>query len=242
MELIDGQHRLYGFVQSDAATKSSFNLVVIGIKGLPQTKRRDTFIAINDNSRRMDPNLVAYLKYTNDDVACQKDGELMAIRIVVDLNGSSPFKKAIKLLDVGEQKLTLKGFSGYDLKGLIGPRGLLRKYYPNNSPHEYIGALRLYFGIIQSVFNNEWKKPDKYIIATNRGISAFLKLLKSILKTEKQALSPKIVGDYIAVLKAQKQNWEFEYLKNTYVGSQGWKQFHRDLVKTIRKKFPKFKE
>ena len=134
LELIDGQHRLYGFVSSDAATKNSFNLVVLGIKGLPPKKRRDTFIAINDNSRRMDPNLVAYLKFTNDDVACQKDTELMAIRIVVDLNGSTPFKKAIKLLDVGEQKLTLKGFSGYDLKGLIGPREVFAKVIPEKFP------------------------------------------------------------------------------------------------------------
>ena len=31
-------------------------------------------------------------------------------------------------------------------------------------------------------------------------------------------------------------------LKETYVGSQGWKKFHRDLVKAIRKDFPKFEE
>ena len=242
MELIDGQHRLYGFVGSDAATRNSFNLVVLGIKGLQVRQRRDAFVAINDNSRRMDPNLVAYLKYTCEDVACQRDNELMAIRIVVDLNDNTPFKKAIRLLDVGGQKLTLKGFSGYDLRGLVSPRGLLRKYYPDNSPTEYVGALRLYFGTIRSLFKNEWKNPDRYIIATNRGISAFLKLLKSMLKTEKKPLTHKMVRDYMAVLKAHKQNWEFEELKKTYVGSQGWKDFHRDLVRAIRKEFRAFKE
>jgi DGQHR domain-containing protein len=242
MELIDGQHRLYGFVHSDPATKNSFNLVVLGIKGLRKYQRRDTFVAINDNSRRMDPNLVAYLKYTQDDVACQSNNELMAIRIVVDLNANTPFRKAIKLLDVGKQKLTLKGFSGYDLRGLISPRGLLRKYYPNNSPNEYVGALRLYFGTIRSLFKNEWKNPDRYIIATNRGISAFLKLLKSILKTEKKPLSREMVREYAAVLKAQTRTWEFEELKKAYVGSQGWKEFHRDLITAIRSKFPKLKE
>jgi DGQHR domain-containing protein len=242
MELIDGQHRLYGFVQCDAATRNSFNLVVLGVRGLQIKQRRDTFVAINDNSRRMDPNLVAFLKYTKDDVACQRNNELMAIRLVVDLNDSTPFKKAVRLLDVGKQRLTLKGFSGYDLKGLIGPRGLLRKQYPNNSPNEYISALRLYFGTIQSLFKNEWKKPDKYIIATNRGVSAFLKLLKSILRTEQKPLSHKMIRDYIGVLKARKLSWEFEELKKTYVGSQGWKDFHRDLVRVIRKEFSTFKE
>jgi DGQHR domain-containing protein len=242
MELIDGQHRLYGFVGADAATKKEFNLVVLGIKGLSLNQQRDTFVAINDNSRRMDPNLVAYLKYTENDSACQKDNELMAIRVAVDLNRATPFKKAIKLLDVGEQKITLKGFSGYDLKGLVGPRGLFRRYYPVNTPAEHVQLLRMYFSTIKSVFGKEWRNDDKYIIATNRGISAFLKLLKSILKTEKKALTQKIVRDYMQALKAGSVIWEFEQLKKTYVGSQGWKEFHRDLVGAIKKKFPAFKE
>ncbi|MGH9426020.1 MAG: hypothetical protein ACRD2L_06935, partial [Terriglobia bacterium] len=127
------------------------------------------------------------------------------------------------------------------LKGLLGPQGLLRKHYPANSPEEYLRALRMYFGTIQSVFKKEWKDPDKYIIATNRGISAYLKLLKSILKTEKAALAQKRVREYMMALKAGYGTWEFEQLKNTYVGSQGWKEFHRDLVKAIKKTFSSFK-
>ena len=242
MELIDGQHRLYGFVETDVATKKDFPLVVLGIRELSLKQRQDAFVAINDNSRRMDPNLVAYLKYTADNSACQKNNELMAIRVVVDLNGATPFKKAIKLLDVGHQKVTLKGFSGYDLKGLLGPKGLLRKYYPANTSEEYVRVLRMYFGTIQNVFKKEWNDTDKYIIATNRGVSAFLKLLKSILKTEKSALTQKQIHGYIEALKSGATIWEFDQLKKTYVGSQGWKEFHRDLVKVIKKKFPAFKE
>lgn len=242
MELIDGQHRLYGFVGADDATKKNFNLVVLGVRGLADKQRRDAFIAINDNSRRMDANLVAYLKYTTNDSVCQKDNELMAIRIVVDLNRATPFKKAIKLLDIGQQKLTLKGFSGYDLKGLLGPRGLLRKYYSANTPAEFVRVLRMFFGTTQNVFKREWRNPGKYIIATNRGISAFLKLLKSILKTEKKQLAQKTIRGYLDALKSGTATWEFEQLKKTYVGSQGWKDFHRDLVEAIRKKYPAFKE
>lgn len=197
LELIDGQHRLYGFVGTDAATKNNFNLVVLGVRGLSLAQKRETFVAINDNSRRMDPNLVAYLKYTSHDAACQKDNELMAIRIVVDLNEQTPFRKAIKLLDVGAQKITLKGFSGYDLKGLLGPKGLLRKYYPENTPDVYERVLRTYFSCVQSTFKKEWKNSDKYITATNRGISAFLKLLKSMLKTEKSQLEQTTILSYL---------------------------------------------
>lgn len=242
LELIDGQHRLYGFVGTDPATRRAFNLVVLGVRGLDQVRRRDTFIAINDNSRRMDPNLVSYLKYTTDDSMCQKDGALMAIRIVVDLNRTTPFLRAIRLLDIGRQRLTLKGLSGYDLRGLLGPKGLLRKHYPINQPAEYVRVLRMYFSTIRSVFEREWDDPDRYIIATNRGISAFLKLLKSILKTHDSPLTQGVINTYLRALKANWKTWEFSNLKSTYVGSQGWKQFHRDLVTAIRRKHPEFKE
>jgi DNA sulfur modification protein DndB len=241
LELIDGQHRLYGFVETEPATKGNFNLVVLGIKELPIDKRRDTFVAINDKSRRMDPNLVAYLKLTDDEVECQKNNELMAIRIVVELNKTDPFKNRIRLLDVGDQKITLRGFSGYDLKGLLGPRGLLRKYCKNETK-EYVSALRLYFGIMKSMFKKEWLHPESYIIFTNRGVSAFLKLLKSIIKTCKCPLDEMIVKRYLLPLKDKWSSWETSGLRSAYVGSKGWKDFHHDLVTTIREVYPDFEE
>jgi DNA sulfur modification protein DndB len=242
LELIDGQHRLYGFVETEPATRENFNIVVLGITSLTIDKRRDTFVAINDKSRRMDPNLVAYLKCTDIEGECQKNNELMAIKIVVELNKTDPFKDRIRLLDIGDQKITLKNFSGYDLRGMLGPRGLLRKYYLNESK-EYIRALRLYFGLLKTLFKEEWSKPERYIIFTNRGISAFLKLLKSFLKTCKKPLDEDTVRKYLKALKDNwKASWETRKLKNSYVGSKGWKDFHRDLVKTIRKAYSDFRE
>lgn len=243
IELIDGQHRLYGFVGAEPATRDSFNLSVLGMKSLSFAIRRDTFVAINDNSRRVDPNLVAYLKYTDDEAECQKDNELMAIKVVVELNKTTPFKNMIRLLDIGDQRITLKGFSGYDLRGLLGRRGLLRKHYPNESI-QYVTTLRLYFSMLKSLFNTQWQHPEKYIIFTNRGISAFLKLLKSILKTYQTPLDKDIVKKYLQPLKDEwkTRDWEIEHLRSAYVGSKGWKDFHRDLVSTIRKVYPNFQE
>jgi hypothetical protein len=72
----------------------------------------------------------------------------MAIKIVVELNKLSPFRNQIRLFHLGKQKLTFKGLSGYDLRGLIGTKGILRKYYPENESKDYIRTLRLYFNII----------------------------------------------------------------------------------------------
>lgn len=243
-EIIDGQHRLYGFTQVAQLLRDNFNLVVVGIKNLDDKQKRETFVAINDNSRRMDPNLVAFLKYTTNNTLCQASAELMAIRIAVELNNQSPFKKSIKLLDIGKERLTLKGLSGYDLKGLLGIRGLLRKYNTGNDPDIYISMLRIYFSIFKTVFGSEWKNPDVYIIATNRGFSSLLKLLKSIIKFENGFPTSIRISEYAKALKKNWRTWETSKLKKTYVGAQGWSDFHKDLVKTIKKdsKFKKFKE
>ena len=243
LELIDGQHRLYGFVEADPATRETFNLAVLALSGLSYPRKRDAFVSINDKAQRTDANLVTYLKYTDDERECQKDPELMAIKIVVELSKISPFKDKIKLLDIGDQVITLKGFSGYDLKSMLGQRGLLKKYYPGNSSKEYVSALKLYFGILKYLFEEECRDPGKYIIFTNRGISAFLKLLKSIFKTCQCPLSDEIVSIYLQGLKDNWNiGWEIRMLLNSYVGSKGWNDFHRDLVLAIRKSYPEFQE
>jgi DNA sulfur modification protein DndB len=242
LELIDGQHRLFGFVGTDPATRKSFDLLVTGVKSLNKKERQQAFVAINDNSRRMDPNLVAYLRYTKDLAECQGDASLMAVRVVVDLNDHTPFKGSIRLLDVGEQSITLKGFAGYDLKGLLGPRGLLRKYYPKNDPDEFLQVLRTYFSTVRSLFHEEWGRPDDYIISTNRGISAFLKLLRSMLRTDKRPLVYADFEKYLTALKGGIKTWKLTDLKKTYVGSQGWSAFHADLVEAVRRQYRTFRK
>lgn len=241
LELIDGQHRLFGFVHADDAARRNFNLVILGVRDLDERRRSATFVAINDNARRVDPSLVSFLRYTDNERACQQNADLMAIKIVVELNKLSPFRNAIRLFDFGPQRLTLKGLSGYDLRGLVAPRGLLRNYYPNRSK-AYIRALRMYFSVIRELFKTEWEGPERYIIATNRGVTAFLKLLRSILKTEQRRLNKRIGRKYLAVLRLRWETWETAKLKQSYVGSQGWKRFHRQLVETIRERYTEFEE
>lgn len=242
LEIIDGQHRIFGFTKTTSVVRNKFNVVVVGIRDMLPKQRRDSFIAINDNARKMDPNLVAYLKYTSDEAECQASTELMAIHVAVELNKNTPFKGGIRLLDIGNQHLTLKGVAGYDLKGLLSPHGLLRKYYPNHRSHEYEAALRLYFQTVRFVFKKEWDAPDKFIISTNRGVSAFFKLLKSILKNIDGPLDHDKVKSYLKPLRANFGTWETKKLQANYVGSQGWKSFHRDMTKAIRKTMPTFRD
>ena len=136
----------------------------------------------------------------------------------------------------------IKGFAGYDLRGLVGTSGWLRRRYPSNSSQELLGALRIYFSTVKSVFPIQWKNPEKFIISTNREISALLKLLRSILKTHDGPISHEVVKKYLIPLKSKRKLWETAKLQKSYVGSQGWKSFHRDLIALIRKKHPEFVE
>jgi hypothetical protein len=45
--------------------------------------------------------LVSYLRYTDNEKACRQNADLMAIKIVVELNKVSPFKDTIRLFDLG---------------------------------------------------------------------------------------------------------------------------------------------
>jgi len=239
MELLDGQHRLFGFADASSQVRKDFTLAVVGIRGLTREQKQQTFVAINDNSRRMDPSLVAYLQYEKDDSICQKDSKLMAIRVAVDLSERSPFTDAIRLLDFGKQVITLKGVSGYDLKGLVSQRGALRKALPKNLPSEYVAYLSKYFGLVRNQFKDEWKDPSIYMLATNRGVTALLKLLKAILNNVSYASDASAALPYIRALEGF--DWDTSHLKKAYVGSQGWKNFYDDLVKQIRKKHSKFR-
>jgi hypothetical protein len=121
---------------------------------------------------------------------------------------------------------------------------MLRKYYPSNNSEEYISVFRLYFNVVKTIFSLQWDNPEKYIIFTNRGISAFLKLLKPILKHCQSQLSEEIIKKYIMPIKENwgDEKWDRTKLKGMYVGTSGRKQFQRELIGIVQKSFPDFRE
>jgi DGQHR domain-containing protein len=240
LEVIDGQHRLFAFAKTNDITRQKFKLAVIGIRNMSDKRRSDTFVSINDNAKRVDANLRAMLRYTDDERTCKKNPELMAIKIGIELNKKPPFEDAIKTFDVGSQVLTLKGISGYDLKSLIAEAGLLKKYYPSNSSAVYLKVLRTYFKLVRNLLPSEWDDPKVYIVATNRGFTAFLKLLRSMLRTEQKKLSVTVMRRYLGALKDNFGTWKTTERKKAYVGSQGWSQFHEDMLLAIRTEYPEF--
>lgn len=253
LEIIDGQHRLFGFVYAEEQVKRKFNLLLTALRDPGASRKKQLFIDINEKAKKLDPNLLTYLSYIENEVKCQSDSKLMAIKIVVGLNKirSSPFKGRIRYLDIGGEIITLKGFSGYDLKSLVSESGVLRKFVHKNKSDEYIEILSAYFSTVKSLFPKEWKDPRGYIIFTNRGITAFLKLLKSLL----ECIDFKVPTDLISFRKYKTDfmnevrkylnplkgfNFKTEHLKGQYIGAAGWSKFYKDLEEVIRREFDQF--
>lgn len=251
LEIIDGQHRLFGFVHADQKTREKFNLVITGLRNLDEEQKKQLFIDINEKAKKLDPNLLAHLSYTDDEIKCQNDSKLMAIKIVMKLNEIPPFKNRIRYLETGDEIITLKGFSAYDLRSLISDQGSLRRFTRNNSSSKYIEVISGYFSVVSSIFKKEWQDPTKYIISTNRGITAFLKLFKPLLNSIKfkmpadfndfKKTKTQFMGECKGYLKSLKGfNFETAHLKGQYMGGAGWKKFYEDLEKCIKRDHPKF--
>lgn len=248
-EIIDGQHRIYGFIKAKEEHRKEYNLLVVGMKDPGYKKRKELFVTINSTAKPVNPNLVSFLKYEEDENECKKDTELMAIKTVIKLNEykNGPFKDKIQLLDWPSKKISLRSYS-VNLRNLIGPRGVLREFceknknYEGNTSKDYIKILNLYFSTIKGLFKKEWMNPEKYILANNRAINAFLKLIKPILseleKKKESELTYEFFKKYLSSLK--KFDWKKDTFKNTYLGVGGQKKFYEDLLEEIRKKYPNF--
>jgi DGQHR domain-containing protein len=236
LEIIDGQHRLFGFTKiNDDKILKNFNLIVAAIKNPTNDQKKNIFVAINSKAKRMDPNLVAYLEYVDEEEKCREDSKLMAIKIVVKLSEMSPFKGGIRLYDMGEEPITLKGFAGYTLKSLVGKKGLMRKYFGNNSS-EYAKAIRQFFSVLKSIIGNrKWED-----ICSNRVISALLMLIHSNLATLKRKYEIDDLRKYLAPLKGF--DFSKKAMKGKYIGTSGWKKLHSEMVKSISAQYKEFKK
>lgn len=253
--IIDGQHRVYGFINSTDKIRKSFEIPIIGIKGFNEKEMTDVFIEVNENSSKIDPNLLCdLLESTSNKKTIIKDPGLIAIYSVKKLDRynqkNNPFKGKIKIYQTESLKkkpITLKGFSGYDLRRMVKEGGVLRKLNKKNSLEKYLDILINFFKEVKLVFKKEWEKPEDYIICTNRGITVFLKLLERIINFYDGKISKKKYNEIISILKEPSslrkfKNWKNERLKGAYIGYGGWSKFEKDVLNQIKNKDNKFKK
>ena len=197
--VIDGQHRLYGYADSNFLESNT--IPVVAFDGLETKEQLDIFMEINENQKAVSPSLRTDLEediYWNSPKA---DNRMRALRssIIKGLcnTASGPLYNKIT---VGEDKrqLSMEFFSnGLSASGLL-PSAVGNKfkdettyyclYDINNQDHEkemnkskknIVDLINYCYGFVQEKYPQVFNK-EKYLIVSNRGSYAFITLIGNL--------------------------------------------------------------
>ncbi len=204
--IIDGQHRVYGYANSQFVENNT--IPVVAFNGLDSIEQLEIFMDINQNQKAVSPSLRLDLEedlYWDSDRA---DSRLKALRSsIIKKLGNSESSPLFNKISVGEDKalLTFKPFTTAIANSGLLPSAKGNKfnedslvgslYNTNNQDHnkemnrakkkivEFI--IHCYDYVEQSypkIYNRE-----KYFIVSNRGTFAFIALVGDLNKFETQS-------------------------------------------------------
>ncbi len=197
--IIDGQHRVYGYANSEF--KETNTIPVVAFLDLSSTEQLEIFMDINQNQKAVSPSLRLTLEedlYWESDRA---DSRIKALRssIIKELSGSvnGPLYNKIS---IGEDPglLTFKPFADSLLRSGLLPtaKGNLYKtescvaclYNTHNQNHgaemirakkNIVSFLNLCYGFVEEKFYDLYSKEQSFIMS-NRGTFAFINLIGSL--------------------------------------------------------------
>ena len=188
--IIDGQHRLYGYANSEYRLTNS--IPVVAFVDLGREEQIKLFMQINENQKSVSKNLRttlnADLLWTSDSYLEQQKALRSRISIVLgESRSSSLFDK----ISIGEDRRTItqeafdkslnqSNFLGKVTKNKIEELGTFYNGDLDDSFDRLSAFLRLTFNYIKDCIPNIWNEPDN-ILLINKGIYAVIKLQSDII-------------------------------------------------------------
>ena len=222
--IIDGQHRLYAFV--NLKENFYFNMPITAFESLNLKEQRKFFLDINKNQKPVNPDLLWDL---SGDVPNEKEGIISNIAKFLNTERESPLFYKIYYPSTGikdktdkikisaiciaiKKRRVIEEFTSQNIKN-----PLYRKDYDDCVKKIGISLLN-YFDILRSNFPNNWELKSKGFILTNGGISVMIGLFEKILsrimqKTNKEP-DKEDFKFYITPLKAILESLDNASLKN----------------------------
>lgn len=200
--IIDGQHRLYGYANSEYKSKNS--IPVVAFIDLAREEQVKLFMQINENQKAVSKNLRttlnADLLWTSKNYIEQQKALRSRISIVLgESRNSSLFDK----ISIGEDRRTItqeafdkslnqSSFLGKVSKNKIESLGTFYNGDLDESFERLATFLRLSFNYIKECIPEIWNELDN-ILLINKGIYAFIKLQSDIvdLLISNSTLKPK---------------------------------------------------
>jgi len=194
--IVDGQHRLYTFCHiKDESKRKDFDLICTGfnISGIKESyldreRQAEIFININQQSKRIPKELLI-------SIALSFGMADRRMKIVERLKKTKVFRNKIKSIDT-KGKIHITTFvETAPMRRLVENKGILSKWYgrkrepkeiPEDKEDSFLNfcfkTMEKYFSLVEEIFPNEWKNPKEYILATDRGIRALLRIMEHVLE------------------------------------------------------------
>ena len=193
--IIDGQHRLYGYANSEYKLKNS--IPVVAFVNLKREEQVKLFMQINENQKAVPKNLRNTL---NADLLWTSDSLLQQIkalksRIAIEL-GENRFSPLFDRVIIGENKKTKlrcittdtiiralgrTNFLGSVTKTRIDEHGT---FYKGDLDESFIRLskylIKCYAYLVEHI-KAEWKLGEEGIVGINKGVYAFLMLLGDLI-------------------------------------------------------------
>jgi DGQHR domain-containing protein len=225
LEIIDGQHRLYGY--ANITNKKNDCLGVTLIEGLGEKERAHLFVTINREQTPVPPPLLWDL-YKIIDPTCDR-GKIS--KFAETLNNDGPFQDLIKLPRIRSSKAYLSSTN----LCLTLDKSRTKLYQKYGEKESFTHVIKGFFGAIKEDkdLKEDWyrstqNKSRKGFLCTNIGISILLRLLEKILT--KKGLPEK---DNVDKWKTDLKVWIIDPLK-IYLKEN--KTNEEDPYKELRKK------
>jgi len=195
--IIDGQHRLYGYANSDYKNKNT--IPVVAFNDLEPIEQLEIFMDINQNQKAVSPSLRLTLEEDLFWDSDRADSRLKALRSSIIKGLSTSFGPLYNKISVGEDSsvLTFTPFASALLNSGLLPIAKGNKFTGNTSAclyninnHNYneemqkakkdiIQFINLCYEFVEDKYNEIFER-DKYFIISNRGTFAYISLIGSL--------------------------------------------------------------
>jgi len=259
--IIDGQHRLYGYANSEYKSKNT--IPVVAFVNLDRSEQVKLFMDINENQKSVSKNLRitlnADLLWNSSNYKDQINALSARLSIVLGEDRNSPLFNKIS---IGEDKkiitqeaivraLKNANYFGNVTSKTIEKPGTFYKGNIDEAFNKLSKFLILGFEYIKENTENEWNKEDS-IIVINKGIYALIRIFSDIVDhlIQKEAINSNQkpsqifseVKPYLDPIIKFFKNMDIktrEELKTAY-GGGGDTKYWRKLQLIINKVYPEF--
>lgn len=252
--IIDGQHRLYAFCHLvDPTKRRYFNLICAGfnISGMDNSfleisDQAEMFATINEKAKRVPKELLI-------DILLKTGKADRKMKVADELKKTKVFENKIKSIDtVG--KIHIATFVTVSMRKLVGDEtivGILSKWYgrqrqlkiiPSQKEEDFVKyctqKLKMYFSTVKKKYGNIWGDSKNYILATDRGIRALLRIAEWILEYSNGLKDKTKAENTLGALR----DFDFrsEKLKRMYLGEGGADKLADLWIGMIQDSYPDF--